>query len=117
MCRRYIRDKRTEELTKRIFIRDLSCIRQKLVPRTVRRPSPTPAVRVRFRSTNTKKILFTQRLPLCSKLHMGKERCYLRGLDHSHGPTSHSICRNLTRPEAAKNVMSKGPRRIQESKE
>ena len=23
---------------------------------------------------------------------MGKERCCLRGLDHLHGPTSHSIC-------------------------
>ncbi|KAI5664314.1 hypothetical protein M9H77_23637 [Catharanthus roseus] len=46
-------------------------------------------------STNTKKILFTERLPLGSKLHMGKERCYLRGLDHLHGPTSHSICGNL----------------------
>ncbi|KAG9438459.1 hypothetical protein H6P81_021600 [Aristolochia fimbriata] len=33
-----------------------SCMRQKLVPRTVRRPSPTPAVMVRLRSTNTKKI-------------------------------------------------------------
>ncbi|KAL0295596.1 UNVERIFIED_CONTAM: Cytochrome c biogenesis CcmF C-terminal-like mitochondrial protein [Sesamum calycinum] len=55
-----------------------SCMRQKLVPRTVRRPSPTPAVRVRLRSTNTKKIEFTQRLPLGSELHMGKERCCLR---------------------------------------
>ncbi|KAK1680844.1 hypothetical protein QYE76_041692 [Lolium multiflorum] len=26
---------------------------------------------------------------------MGKERCCLRGLDHLHGPTSHSICGNL----------------------
>nr|YP_010500525.1 cytochrome c biogenesis FC [Theobroma grandiflorum]UXB55758.1 cytochrome c biogenesis FC [Theobroma grandiflorum] len=72
-----------------------SCMRQKLVPRTVRRPSPTPAVMVRFRSTNTKKIQFTQRLPLGSELHMGKERCCLRGLDHLHGPTFHSICGNL----------------------
>nr|QNJ88666.1 cytochrome c biogenesis FC [Daucus carota subsp. carota] len=46
-------------------------------------------------STNTKKIQFTQRLPLGSELHMGKERCCLRGLDHLHGPTSHSICGNL----------------------
>lgn len=72
-----------------------SCMRQKLVPRTVRRPSPTPAVMVRLRSTNTNKIQFTQRLPLGSELHMGKERCCLRGLDHLHGPTSHSICGNL----------------------
>nr|BDI13109.1 cytochrome c biogenesis FC [Begonia coptidifolia] len=42
--------------------------------------------------SNTKKIKFTQRLPLGSELHMGKERCCLRGLDHLHGPTSHSIC-------------------------
>ncbi|KAH0988236.1 hypothetical protein GBA52_015413 [Prunus armeniaca] len=70
-------------------------MRQKLVPRTVRRPSPTPAVMVRLRSTNTKKIQFTQRLPLGSELHMGKERCCLRGLDHLHGPTFHSICGNL----------------------
>lgn len=72
-----------------------SCMRHKLVSRTVRRPSPTPAVMVRLRSTNTKKIEFTQRLPLGSELHMGKERCCLRGLDHLHGPTSHSICGNL----------------------
>jgi hypothetical protein len=72
-----------------------SCMRQKLVPRTVRRPSPTPARMVRLRSTNTNKIQFTQRLPLGSELHMGKERCCLRGLDHLHGPTSHSICGNL----------------------
>ena len=26
---------------------------------------------------------------------MGKERCCLRGLDHLHGPTFHSICGNL----------------------
>jgi hypothetical protein len=38
-------------------------------------------------STNIKKIQFTQRLPLGSELHMGKERCCLRGLDHLHGPT------------------------------
>ncbi|KAJ4978278.1 hypothetical protein NE237_009058 [Protea cynaroides] len=50
---------------------------------------------VRLRSTNTKKIQFTQRLPLGSELHMGKERCCLRGLDHLHGHTSHSICGNL----------------------
>ncbi|ESQ36936.1 hypothetical protein EUTSA_v10002931mg [Eutrema salsugineum] len=74
---------------------DPSCMRQKLVPRTVWRPSPTPAVMVRLRSTNTKKIQFTQQLPLGSELHMGKERCCLRGLDHLHGPTSHSICGNL----------------------
>lgn len=72
-----------------------SCMRQKLVPRTVRRPSPTPAVMVWLRSTNTKKIQFTQRLPLGSELHMGKERCCLRGIDHLHGPTSHSICGNF----------------------
>ena len=72
-----------------------SCMRQKLVSRTVRRPSPTPAVMVRLRSTNTKRIQFTQRLPLGSELRMGKERCCLRGLDHLHGPTSHSICGNL----------------------
>ena len=68
-----------------------SCMRQKLVSRTVRRPSPTPAVRVRLRSTNTKKIEFTQRLPLGSELYMEKERCSLRGLDHLHGPTFHSL--------------------------
>lgn len=72
-----------------------SCMRQKLVPRTVQRPSPIPSVKVRFRSTNTKKIEFTQRLPLGSELHMGSERCSLRGLDHLHGPTFHSICGNL----------------------
>jgi len=44
---------------------------------------------------NTNKIQFTQRLPLGSELHMGKERCCLRGLDHLHGPTFHSICGNL----------------------
>nr|AVT43937.1 cytochrome c biogenesis FC [Phoenix dactylifera] len=48
-----------------------------------------------LRSTNTNKIEFTQRLPLGPELHMGKERCCLRGLDHLHGPTSHSICGNL----------------------
>ncbi|KAK6774795.1 hypothetical protein RDI58_030034 [Solanum bulbocastanum] len=26
---------------------------------------------------------------------MGKERCCLRGLDHLHGPTFHSICGNF----------------------
>ncbi|KAL5642190.1 hypothetical protein ACJX0J_001458, partial (mitochondrion) [Zea mays] len=46
-------------------------------------------------STNTNKIQFTQRLPLGPELHMGKERCCLRGLDHLHGPTSHSICGNF----------------------
>ncbi|KAJ3667759.1 hypothetical protein LUZ61_021810 [Rhynchospora tenuis] len=46
-------------------------------------------------STNTNKIQFTQRLPLGSELHMGRGRCCLRGLDHLHGPTSHSICGNL----------------------
>nr|AYQ93866.1 cytochrome c maturase subunit Fc [Allium cepa]WEV87828.1 cytochrome c biogenesis FC [Allium cepa] len=45
--------------------------------------------------SNTNKIQFTQRLPLGPELHMGKERCCLRGLDHLHGPTSHSICGNL----------------------
>ncbi|YP_003587367.1 cytochrome c biogenesis FC (mitochondrion) [Cucurbita pepo] len=45
--------------------------------------------------SNTKKIEFTQRLPLGSELHMGKERCCLRGIDHLHGPTFHSICGNL----------------------
>lgn len=69
-------------------------MRQKLVSRTVRRPSPTPAVTVRLRSTNTKTIQFTQRFPLGSELHMGKERSCLRGLDHLHGPTFHSICGN-----------------------
>nr|BCT43426.1 cytochrome c biogenesis FC [Ensete glaucum] len=43
----------------------------------------------------TNKIQFTQRLPLGPELNMGKERCCLRGLDHLHGPTSHSICGNL----------------------
>lgn len=72
-------------------------MRQKLVPRTVRRPSLTPAIMrmVRLRSTNTNKIQFTQRLPLGPELHMGKERCCLRGLDHLHGPTFHSICGNF----------------------
>jgi hypothetical protein len=45
--------------------------------------------------SNTNKIQFTQRLPLGPELHMGKERCCLRGLDHLHGPTSHSICGNF----------------------
>jgi len=45
--------------------------------------------------SNTNKIQFTQRLPLGPELHMGKERCCLRGLDHLHGPTFHSICGNL----------------------
>ncbi|MBA0731530.1 hypothetical protein Golax_022906, partial [Gossypium laxum] len=70
-------------------------MRQKLIPRTVQRPSPTPAVMVWFRSTNIKKIQFTQRLHLGSELHMGKECCCLRGLDHLHVPTFHSICENL----------------------
>ncbi|TYG83230.1 hypothetical protein ES288_D01G152800v1 [Gossypium darwinii] len=48
-----------------------------------------------FRSTNTRKIQFTQRLPLGSKLYKGKERCCLRGLDHLHAPTFHFICGNL----------------------
>nr|BCT42608.1 cytochrome c biogenesis FC [Musa acuminata subsp. microcarpa] len=48
-----------------------------------------------FSSLNTNKIQFTQLLPLGPELHMGKERCSLRGLDHLHGPTSHSICGNL----------------------
>nr|BCT43035.1 cytochrome c biogenesis FC [Musa itinerans var. formosana] len=47
------------------------------------------------RPVNTNKIQLTQRLPLGPELHMGKERCSLRGLDHLHGPTSHSICGNL----------------------
>nr|BCT43274.1 cytochrome c biogenesis FC [Musa coccinea] len=47
------------------------------------------------RPVNTNKIQFTQRLPLGPELNMGKERCSLRGLDHLHGPTSHSICGNL----------------------
>ncbi|KAK8313976.1 hypothetical protein V6Z12_D01G144700 [Gossypium hirsutum] len=46
-------------------------------------------------STNTRKIQFTQRLPLGSKLYKGKERCCLRGLDHLHAPTFHFICGNL----------------------
>ena len=50
---------------------------------------------VRLRSTSTEKIQFTQRLPLGPELHMGKERCCLRGIDHSHGPTFNSICGNL----------------------
>nr|QCD14120.1 cytochrome c biogenesis FC [Actinidia eriantha]UHJ16884.1 cytochrome c biogenesis FC [Actinidia chinensis]UHJ16913.1 cytochrome c biogenesis FC [Actinidia eriantha]UVF28764.1 cytochrome c biogenesis FC [Actinidia chinensis var. chinensis] len=45
--------------------------------------------------SNTKKIEFTQRLPLGSELYMEKERCSLRGLDHLHGPTFHSICGNF----------------------
>ncbi|KAG5579864.1 hypothetical protein H5410_050491 [Solanum commersonii] len=40
-------------------------------------------------------LMFTQRLPLGSELHMGKECCCLRGLDHLHGPTFHSICGNF----------------------
>jgi len=50
---------------------------------------------VRLRSTSTEKIQFTQRLPLGSELHMGKERCCLRGIDYLHGPTFNSICGNL----------------------
>nr|AJP33427.1 cytochrome c biogenesis FC [Araucaria heterophylla]QJH91742.1 cytochrome c maturation subunit FC [Araucaria heterophylla]QXE43716.1 cytochrome c biogenesis FC [Araucaria cunninghamii] len=46
-------------------------------------------------SSSTRKIQFTQRLPLGSELHMGKERCCLRGLDPLHGPTFHSIRGNL----------------------
>ena len=45
--------------------------------------------------SSTKKRQFTQRLPLGSELHMGKERCLLRGLDHLHGPNFHSTCGNL----------------------
>nr|QJS35651.1 cytochrome c biogenesis FC [Taxus cuspidata] len=45
--------------------------------------------------SSTRKTQFTQRLPLGSELHMGKERCCLRGLDSLHGPTFHSICGNL----------------------
>nr|BDG69790.1 cytochrome c biogenesis FC [Cephalotaxus harringtonia var. wilsoniana] len=45
--------------------------------------------------SSTRKIQFTHRLPLGSELHMGKERCCLRGLDSLHGPTFHSICGNL----------------------
>nr|UZA62026.1 cytochrome c biogenesis FC [Camellia gigantocarpa] len=33
--------------------------------------------------------------PAAEMLSMGKERCCLRGLDHLHGPTFHSICGNL----------------------
>nr|WGU13408.1 cytochrome c biogenesis FC [Dipodium fevrellii] len=60
---------------------------------------------VRLRSTNTNKIQFTQRLPLGPELHMGKERCCLRGLDHLHGPTFHSICGNflLSQPSPTSN--------------
>ncbi|KAL4034885.1 hypothetical protein IC575_003555 [Cucumis melo] len=50
---------------------------------------------VRLRSTNTKKIKFTQRLSLGSELHMRKERCCLRSFNLIHGPTSHSIYGNL----------------------
>jgi hypothetical protein len=50
---------------------------------------------VRLRSTSTEKIQFTQRLPLGPELHMGKERCCLRGIDYLHGPTFNSICGNL----------------------
>nr|QOD41091.1 cytochrome c biogenesis FC [Larix sibirica] len=46
-------------------------------------------------STSTEKIQFTQRLPLGSELHMGKELFCLRGIDHLHGPTFHSICGNF----------------------
>lgn len=45
-------------------------------------------------SSGARKIQFTQRLPLGSELHMGKERCCLRGPDSSHGPTFHSSCGN-----------------------
>nr|WNR49261.1 cytochrome c biogenesis FC [Acorus tatarinowii] len=41
------------------------------------------------------KLSFTQRLPLGSELHLGKEVCCLRGIDHLHGPNSHSICGNF----------------------
>ncbi|KAF6169503.1 hypothetical protein GIB67_013203 [Kingdonia uniflora] len=75
-------------------------MRQKQVPRfpnyeLTTSPIGGERLRVWLRSTNAKKIQFTQRLPLGSELHMGKERCSLRGLDHLHGPTSHSICGNL----------------------
>nr|WDR24960.1 cytochrome c biogenesis FC [Plantago media] len=45
--------------------------------------------------SNTMKVEFTQRLPLGSELHLGKERCCLRGIDHLHGPSFHSICGNF----------------------
>nr|YP_009040969.1 CcmFC [Tetraphis pellucida]AIB08443.1 CcmFC [Tetraphis pellucida] len=45
--------------------------------------------------SNTGKRQFTQLLPLGSELHIGKERCCLRGIDQLHGPTFHSICGNL----------------------
>nr|AEM46236.1 cytochrome c biogenesis FC [Silene noctiflora]AJP34445.1 cytochrome c biogenesis FC [Silene noctiflora] len=45
--------------------------------------------------SKTKKIEFSQRLPLGSELDLGKERCCFRALDHLHGPTFHSICGNL----------------------
>ena len=34
-------------------------------------------------------------MPLGSELHMGQERCSLRGLDHLQGPTFHSLCGNF----------------------
>lgn len=45
--------------------------------------------------SNTLKMEFTQRLSLGSELHMGKERCCLRSIDHLHGPSFHSICGNF----------------------
>nr|BCT42959.1 cytochrome c biogenesis FC [Musa ornata] len=54
-----------------------------------------PVAYVRPVAHNTNKIQLTPLLPLGPELHMGKERCSLRGLDHLHGPTSHSICGNL----------------------
>lgn len=45
--------------------------------------------------SNTLKMEFTQRLPLGSELHLGNQRCCLRGIDHLHGPSFHSICGNF----------------------
>ncbi|RWW89480.1 hypothetical protein BHE74_00001572 [Ensete ventricosum] len=56
----------------------------------------------------TNKIQFTQRLPLGPELNMGKERCCLRGLDHLHGPTSHSICVLSKRKREIPSVKSLG---------
>ncbi|CAI8610673.1 unnamed protein product [Vicia faba] len=46
-------------------------------------------------STNTKKIQFTQRLPLGSELHMGKERCCFRGFMLASSGGSRSLLRQL----------------------
>ncbi|KAI5664304.1 hypothetical protein M9H77_23627 [Catharanthus roseus] len=62
---------------KLLLVFGLSCMRQKLVPCTVWRPNPTLAVRVQLSS-------IWRRSVVC-----------LRGLDHLHRPTSHSICGNL----------------------